>query len=143
MITYINTYDIATQGHNSSSTYTFATQGFNVYVEIVDITPTPTPSPTPTPTPEKGVSGGYIPKGVGRVIRKKEREKHQNDIVTGTTNNTKEILKKRVKVCVVINDVEYCKTKIVKDRPNLTIDDIDIKINDKNSKPKITIVVKK
>jgi hypothetical protein len=169
MTTYINTYDIATQGHNSTSTYTFAVQGFYVYLEIETLTPTPTPTntltPTPTLTPTStptvtltptvtpeptqgpeegggGVSGGYIPKGLAKPIRKREREKREDfngeDHITPKTED-----RKRVKVCVIINGEEYCKTKIVKNRPDLSVDDIDIQINDKTPKPKITIKINK
>lgn len=142
MIKYINTYDIATFGYNSKSTYTFSVLGYNGYLIIEDITPTPTPTPTLTPTPISiGSGGGYLSKGSSRVLRRKERE---DDTKEKSSDNKEKIeSKKRIKVCIIIDGVEHCKTKIVKNKPNLTADNIEVKLSDeKSDKPKIKITVK-
>lgn len=135
---YVDTYSIATFGINTKNTYTISVLGYNLQVKIDDITPTPPPIS----------SGGFISSGLSNVIRRRERNK-QVDKKTVNTNVEKPPIKptvertKKITVCVTINGVEYCKAELIKTKPNITIDDVDVIINDKTPKPKITIKLKK
>lgn len=142
MSTYINTYDIVTQGVNQSSSYKWMSQGMYVYlIEIETLTPTPTPFPTPTPTPNNNYNGAPSPLGLSKTKRKKGTPYSGNT----STEQTKPIVevKKRVTVYTVIDGVEYKKSKLVKNKPNLTVDDVDVVITNNVDKPKITIKIKK
>jgi len=105
----IDTYQIATGGQNSLDTFTLASNGILVRIAI-----TPIP-PTPTPTPGRGGSSDYgLPK-------RKEKEK------------------KKITVWVTIDGIEYTESIIVKDKPNLKVEDVKVDVTPTSDRPKITI----
>lgn len=120
---------VATDGYIGSNlnTLSISVNGYLTTVIIETITPS---------------GGGYLSKGISRNLRRKEREKEKNLDRKEERKQEEEILK-RITVIVTINNKEYSETKIVKDIPGLTVDDIDVEINTNDKKPKITINVLK
>jgi hypothetical protein len=113
----IDTYQIATIGQNSYNTFTLASNGILVDVEIVDL------PPIVVPPVEEPISGGGVSTWTGKEERKKTRKKI---IVTAT-----------------INGVKYKQEKIVEDKPKLSIKDVDVNVTESKSKrPIIEINVK-
>lgn len=79
---------------------------------LVRIAITPIP---PTPTPDRGGSSDYgLPK-------RKEKEK------------------KKITVWVTIDGIEYTESIVVKDKPNLKVEDVKIDVVPTSGRPKITI----
>ena len=113
----IDTYQIATIGQNSRNTFTLASNGILVDVEIVDLPPIVVP-------PQEIVGGGGDTAWPGqKEVKKKYRKKI---IVTAT-----------------INGVKYKEEKIVEDKPKLTVKDVDVNVTEGTSKrPIIEINVK-
>ena len=113
----IDPYQIATCGQNSRNTFTLASNGILVDVEITDL------PPIIIPPIDDEISGGATTFLGGE---KEERITHKQITVTAT-----------------INGVKYKETKIVEDKPNLHIKDVDVDVVEtKSKKPKINITVK-
>lgn len=105
----IDTYQIATIGQNSNSTFTLASNGI-----LVDVTITPLP-PIPIRPP-----GGS----------------------TGVQYKKKEIDRKKVTVVVHYEGKEYKETKIIYDKPELKVEDVNVEVSATQDKPKVKITVK-
>lgn len=106
----IDTYQIATCGQNSYNTFTLASNGILVDVEIVDLPPIIIP-----PVPD--VAGGGDSTWTGTKETKKTRKKI---IVTAT-----------------VNGVKYVEEKIVENKPKLSIKDIQVNVTESKSKKAI------
>jgi len=108
----IDTYHIATGGQNFQDTYTFASNGILIRVEVQPLPPIPIP-------PRRG--GGTAPSWVD----------HHPD--------KKEITRKKIIVTATICGVDYTEEVIVEDKPKLTAKDVSVEISNKEDKPKIKI----
>lgn len=108
----INPYDLATFGQNSENTFTLASNGILYDISITDITP-------PFPPGVSRVDGG----------------------VFGKQKTKKEEKGKLITVTALIKGKKYKESIIVENRPDLTLKDIKVDINDKISKPKINITL--
>jgi hypothetical protein len=108
----INPLAIATDGYISDglNSLSIAIAGYLVEISITNI------------------SGGGIPYVGGGVTERKQNKSVE-----------KEKFYKKVTVAVTIGDRIYTKSKIIKNRPNLTVNDVDVDINESGIKPKITI----
>lgn len=126
----IDTYQLSTCGQNSIDTYTRSSNGILISVYI-DVLP-----------PELPIgNGGYLVKGLSRNLRRKEREKERE----GEQKKDKEEEieeRKQITVIALINGKEYIETLIVKNKPNLTVNDVDVDITSPDNEPKIKITVK-
>lgn len=121
----IDTYQLATGGQNSLDTYTLASNGILVRISI-EILP-----------PISG-GGGFLVKGIGKNLRKKEREKYTE---RKDKEPEKEIERRKITVCATIDGREFCETLIVLDKPDVTINDINVDIIETDKEPKIKITV--
>jgi hypothetical protein len=108
----INTYDLATDGHNSIETYTKATKGLQYQITIEDII-----------TPPGGGPGDYTQYIPGE--KPKEEKK-----------------KKKITVTAYVGGIEYKEYLIVEDRPNLTIKDVGVEINKVLSESTVKIKIR-
>ena len=95
-----------------NSTNTYTRASNGILVDIAII-----PIPPAPPRPGGGSSGPY---------KKEEEEKER----------------KKITVTVTIEGKKYTESVIVEDRPDLSVDDIDVDVQPTNDKPKITITVK-
>ena len=112
----IDTYHIATGGQNFQDTYTLASNGILIRVEVQPLPPIPIP-----PIPGRG--GGTAPSWA---------EQYQKD-------HKEEINRKKIIVTATIDGKDYIEEIIVEDKPNLTAKDIKVEISTKEDKPKIKI----
>jgi hypothetical protein len=124
----IDTYQLATGGQNLSDTYTLASNGIlvRVYIDVL-----------PSDNPYLNV-GGYLVKGIGKNLRKKERQKYDE---RKEHEHEKEVDRRKITVCATIDGREFCETLIVLDKPKLTIDDIKVDVLTSEKEPKIKITV--
>ena len=106
----IDTYQLATGGQNFQDTFTFASNGILIRVEVQPLPPIPIP-------PISG--GGSYPSWA---------EPHK-----------KEICRKKIIVTATIDGKDYIEEIIVEDKPNLKAKDISVEISTKEDKPKIKI----
>jgi hypothetical protein len=112
----IDTYQIATCGQNLTNTFTLASNGILVDVFIEDLPSIIFPS---------DAGAGIIP---GQ---------------EWPSDDKKEITRKKITVIATIKGVEYKETIIVEDEPNLTVDNVTVDVQSTDSKPIITISIKK
>lgn len=61
---------------------------------------------------------------------------------TGVQYKKKEIDRKKITVVVHYEGKEYKETKIVYDKPNLKVEDVDVEVSPTQDKPKVRITVK-
>lgn len=110
----IDPYQIATCGQNSRNTFTLASNGILIDIYIEPLPPVDLPS-----------GGGIIP---GQEWPRVEDEKK----------------KRRYKITVVahIDGKDYTETKIVEDKPNLSVKDVDVTVSNTDDKPIIKITLK-
>jgi len=125
----IDTYHIATMGQNSINTFTLASNGILIFVTIEPEPPTPEPEDRPS-------IGGFLPNGLARNVRKKTREKRKDQ------QQEEECPKQKITVTAIIGGKEYIETITVECRPELSIDDVDVQINEIETRPKIKILLK-
>lgn len=114
----IDTYQIATIGQNLTNTFTLASNGILVDVFIQDL-------PDIILPPNTG--GGLIP----------------GQDWLGTEEEKKKITRKQITVIATIKGVEYKETIIVEDEPSLTVDNVSVDVQPTDSKPIITISIRK
>ena len=101
----VDTYEIATIGQNLSNTFTLASNGILIDIQIEDLVP------------------GIIP-GKGKApYDKPERE----------------VDRKKITVTVTIDNKKYVESIIVEDKPELTVDDVSVDVQETTDKPKIKI----
>lgn len=131
----IDTFHIATMGQNSVNTFTLASNGILIFVTIE-----PEPTPTPSPELDRPVFGGFLRNGLARNVRKRVREKREENL--RKENNEDDCIKQKITVVAIIDNKEYKETITVECKPDLTVDDIDIQITETEIKPKITITLK-
>ena len=112
-----NPYHIATMGQNSRNTFTLASNGILVDVFIDDL-------PDIIVPPDSG--GGIIP-GQEWPSTEEKIIKHR----------------KRITVIATIGGKDYKETVIVEQEPNLTVKDIDVDVQGTDTKPIITISIKR
>jgi hypothetical protein len=112
----IDTYQLATGGQNLRDTYTLASNGILIRVDIDDL----------PPVYDTGIGGGIIP---GQEWPPKE--------------DIKKITRKKITVTAIVGGIEYKESIIVEDMPNLSIKDIDVNVVETDVKPKITISITK
>ena len=118
-MSFIDPYQLATGGQNSRNTFTLASNGILVDVEIFDIPPIILP-PTEVPAGSSGGSTDWMPSVKNRKISRK-----------------------KIVVTATINGVQYKQEKIVENKPKLSIKDVGVNvIENKNGKPIIEINVK-
>jgi len=109
----IDTYHIATGGQNFSDTFTFASNGILISVEVQPLPPIPIPD-----IPRRGGGSLSLPP---------------------TQTHKKEIDRKKIIVTAIINGKKYIETVIVENKPKLKASDVKVEVTDKDTKPKITI----
>lgn len=137
----IDTYQIATCGQNTYQTCTMASNGILLCIKIEPV------------IPSGGGGGGYIHGGLSRNKRRdheernredyRHRDEHKKEIKKGKEKEKEFDTYRRITVIATINNVEYKETRIVEDYPEITIEDVNVEISDKETKPKITITVMK
>lgn len=110
-------YQIATCGQNSQSTFTLASNGILIDIFIDDI--------PPLIPPDGG--GGIIP----------GQEYPQND------DSEKEKCRKRITVIATIAGKQYKETVEVETCTSLSVKDVDVNVQETETKPIITISIKK
>jgi len=116
----IDTYQIATCGQNLTNTFTLASNGILVDVFIEDL-----PSI-------------IFPPGGGGIIPGQEWPP-----ISHVSGSQEEITRKRITVIATIKGIEYKETIIVEDEPNLTVDNVSVDVQATDTKPIITISIKK
>jgi hypothetical protein len=107
----IDTYQLATSGQNTRDTYTLASNGILIRVEIEDL----------------GSGGGGAGGGT-------DDSWSAHDEINKTN-------RKRIKVTATINGKDYVESIIVENKPNLDISNVDVSILETQSNPIITISV--
>ena len=112
----IDTYQIATCGQNLTNTFTLASNGILIDIFIEELAPITVPS-------EGG--GGIIP---GQEWPKEEKKK---------------VTRKRITVIANVGGIDYKETIVVEDEPNLTVDNVSVDVQPTDTKPIITISIKK
>lgn len=119
--------NVATDGYLGceSKTLAIASNGYLCTIIIENVVP----------------PGGYLVKGLSRNLRRKERERREKYNKEDHKEEYEEELIKKITVIVTFNNKEYIETKYVSDMPDLTVDDVDIEIVERDEKPKITITV--
>lgn len=114
----IDTYQLATGGQNSYNTFTLASNGILVDVEITDLPPIVLP-PIEEPISSGGVSTW-----------------------TGVPKDRK-ITRKKITVTAIINGKEYKQSIVVENKPKLSVKDVDVIVTENTSnKPIIEINIK-
>jgi hypothetical protein len=108
----IDTYQLATMGQNSRDTYTRASLGILIDVQITPLPPAPPRRPGGSPAPYK-----------------REEEEKERD-------------RKKITVIVTIDNKKYTESVVVEGKPDLSVQDVDVDVQPTDTKPKITISVK-
>lgn len=106
----IDTYQLATGGQNLTDTFTLASNGILLEIEVTPVIPTP---------PRGGGSFPVTPYPI-----EKERD---------------ECVVKKIKVTATIKGKKYIEEVIVECKPTLKAKDIKVEVSDKDDKPKIKI----
>lgn len=114
----IDTYQLATFGQNLRDTYTLASNGILIRVEIEEL--------PPVYEPILDVGGGIIP---GQEWPPKE--------------DVKKITRKKITVIVTIEGIEYKESIIIENEPNLSVKDVNVSVSQTDVKPIITISITK
>lgn len=100
----VDTYEIATIGQNLSNTFTLASNGILIDIQIEDLAP------------------AIIP-GKGKAPYDKPEE----------------VDRKKITVTVTLNNTKYVESVIVEDKPELTVDNVSVDVQETQNKPKIRI----
>ena len=108
----IDSYQIATGGQNSRSTFTLASNGILIRVEIEEL-------------------------GFGTTIGGSIAD---DSLIPH--DELKNINRKRIKVTATINGTDYVESIIVENTPKLDISNVDVSISETQTNPIITISVK-
>lgn len=106
----IDTYQIATGGQNSIDTFTLASNGILLKIEVTPVIPS---------RPGGGSYPSHIPYPI-----EKERE---------------DCILKKIKVTATIDGKEYIEEVIVECKPKLKAKDVKVEVNKEEDKPKIKI----
>jgi len=110
-MSHIDTYQIATGGQNLIDTFTLASNGILLRVEVTPVTP-----------PVTGVGGSFL--DVVPYPIKKER---------------KECVTKKITVTATIDGKKYIEEVVVECKPTLKAKDVKVEVSQKEDKPKIKI----
>jgi hypothetical protein len=109
-MSFIDTYQLATGGQNFVDTFTLASNGILIDIQVTPIPPIP-------PRPGGGSSTYGLPSD-----KKKEKDK------------------KKITVTVTMPDgIKYTESVVVEDKPNLTAKDVQVEVLPTNDRPKIKI----
>jgi len=117
-MSFIDTYQLATGGQNLRDTYTLASNGILIRVEIEEL--------PPIYEPILDVGGGIIP---GQEWP--------------PTDTTKKITRKKITVIATIKGVEYKESIIIENEPNLSVKNVNVDVSETDTKPIITISITK
>ena len=94
------------------------------------------------------ISGGFLVKGLSHNMRRKQQERREKWKKEYPHKSEKEYEEeceieyiKKITVTLTINNEKFSETKYIDDIPDLSVEDVDIQIVEKNEKPKIKITV--
>lgn len=121
----IDTYQLATGGQNFVDTFTLSTNGILISITIKDIV-----------RPIRSNNFGILSKKGERKNNWWDDKKYDNK------QKPTEVLK-QITVVVTVGQEKFIKHKLVKNRPNLNVDDISVVVKETENKPKISITLKK
>jgi len=118
--------NIATDGYVGCelNTISIVSNGYLCSVTIEDVTPD---------------DGGYLVKGLSRNLRRKEREKREKEKDFKDEKCENDEVLKVITVVVTINGKDHVESKMIKCKPDITVNDVDVQVVNRDDKPKITI----
>lgn len=87
--------------------------------------------------------GGYLVKGMSRVLRRKERERLDKEFEEIKDDCDENEVLKVITVIATVDGQEYLESRMVRCKPDISVDDVNIVVANRDDKPKITITLLK